>query len=192
VSAGTPAGRIRGAIRPAFVLGQSRGRRDRRATGLGMGAGYRVQVGGARAFPVSVKGVAVQAGRVLLLKNERDEWELPGGKLELGEDPRACVAREIGEETGWRVITGPILDCWQYHIGEGQDVVIVTYGCHVASDEPPVVSAEHSRAELFSLAEAAALNMPDGYKSSVLTWFGLVAGRGEGAAGWPSENGATG
>jgi 8-oxo-dGTP pyrophosphatase MutT (NUDIX family) len=43
------------------------------------------------AFPVSVKGVAVQGGRVLLLRNERDEWELPGGKLEVGEDPAACV-----------------------------------------------------------------------------------------------------
>jgi hypothetical protein len=41
---------------------------------------------GAHAFPVSVKGVAVQGGRVLLLQNERNEWELPGGKLELRED----------------------------------------------------------------------------------------------------------
>ncbi len=46
-------------------------------------------------FPVSVKGVAVQAGQVLLLENERGEWELPGGKLELGEEPTACVVREI-------------------------------------------------------------------------------------------------
>lgn len=38
-------------------------------------------------FPVSVKGVVVRDGRVLLLRNERDEWELPGGKLELGEEP---------------------------------------------------------------------------------------------------------
>jgi 8-oxo-dGTP pyrophosphatase MutT (NUDIX family) len=134
----------------------------------------------------------VQAGRVLLLKNERDEWELPGGKLELGEDPRACVAREIGEEAGWRVTTGPVLDCWQYHIGEGQDVVIVTYGCHVASDEPPVVSPEHSRAELFSEAEVAALNMPDGYKNSVTTWFGLLGRNVEGAVAGPSESGARG
>jgi 8-oxo-dGTP pyrophosphatase MutT (NUDIX family) len=149
-------------------------------------------VSGAHAFPVSVKGVAVQAGRVLLVKNERDEWELPGGKLEPGEDPRACVAREIGEEAGWQVSTGPILDCWQYHIGAGQDVVIVTYGCHVASVGPPVVSPEHSRAELFGPADVAVLNMPDGYKSSVMTWFGLLAGRGEGAGTWPSENGAAG
>jgi 8-oxo-dGTP pyrophosphatase MutT (NUDIX family) len=176
VSAATLAGRTRGGG-PAGLL---------------LDAGYRVRVGGAHAFPVSVKGVAVQAGRVLLLKNERDEWELPGGKLELGEDPRACVAREIGEEAGWRVITGPILDCWQYHIGAGLDVVIVTYGCHVVSDVPPVVSPEHSRAELFSAAEIAALNIPDGYKSSVVTWFGLLARHSEGAAGSPSENGASG
>ena len=65
----------------------------------------------AHAFPVSVKGVAVQGGRVLLLENERSEWELPGGKLELGEDPADCVVREIREETGWEVTAGPLLDC---------------------------------------------------------------------------------
>ena len=54
----------------------------------------------AHAFPVSVKGVAVQGGRVLLLENERNEWELPGGKLELREEPADCVVREIREEAG--------------------------------------------------------------------------------------------
>ena len=84
-----------------------------------------------RVFPVSVKGVTVRAGKVPLLENERAEWELPGGKLELGEDPAGCVVREISEEAGWKVTAGPLLDCWQYHIREGRDVVVVTYGCHV-------------------------------------------------------------
>ena len=61
----------------------------------------------AHAFPVSVKGVAVQGGKVLLLENERNEWELPGGKLELGEDPPDCVVRGISEETGWLVHSRP-------------------------------------------------------------------------------------
>jgi 8-oxo-dGTP pyrophosphatase MutT (NUDIX family) len=51
---------------------------------------------------------------VLLLKNERDEWELPGGRLEAGETPRQCVVREIEEETGWPVTAGPLLDAWVY------------------------------------------------------------------------------
>lgn len=35
-------------------------------------------------FPVSIKGVLILDGKALLLKNERDEWDLPGGKIELG------------------------------------------------------------------------------------------------------------
>jgi 8-oxo-dGTP pyrophosphatase MutT (NUDIX family) len=38
-------------------------------------------------FPVSVKGIVVRDGAVVLVRNRRDEWELPGGKLELGESP---------------------------------------------------------------------------------------------------------
>ena len=129
-----------------------------------------------RAFPVSVKGVLVRDGRVLLLKNEREEWELPGGKLELGEEPRACVAREIAEETGLAVTAGPILDAWQYHIREGRDVLILTYGCHPEGDQPPVLSHEHAEVGFFSLPEVASLSMPAGYKYSIQSWFEYLTG----------------
>lgn len=128
------------------------------------------------AFPVSVKGVAVQGGKVLLLENERAEWELPGGKLELGEDPPECVVREISEETGWQVTAGPLLDCWQYHIREGRDVVVVTYGCHVQSTDPPAVSNEHKRVGLFSPGDVPYLAMPDGYRRSITTWLARLNG----------------
>ena len=128
-----------------------------------------------RAFPVSVKGVLVRDGLVLLLKNEREEWELPGGKLELGEEPPACVAREITEETGLPVTTGPILDAWQYHIREGRDVLIVTYGCHPTGDQSPVLSHEHKEIGFFSQTEVDSLNMPAGYKHSIHSWFTHLA-----------------
>src|ERR1700722_12191514 len=132
-----------------------------------------------RAFPVSVKGVAVRDGQVLLLENERGEWELPGGKLELGEGPPECLVREIGEEAGWQVTAGPVLDCWQYHIREGRDVVIVTYGCPVTSTAPPTVSSEHKRAGLFTLAEVPQLAMPAGYKASTADWFARLGSGAE-------------
>jgi hypothetical protein len=54
-------------------------------------------------FPVSVKGSPCRGGRVLLLRNERDERELLGGKLEVGEHPADCVVRGLfdpGEVAG--------------------------------------------------------------------------------------------
>jgi 8-oxo-dGTP pyrophosphatase MutT (NUDIX family) len=123
-------------------------------------------------FPVSVKGVVVRSNRVLLLKNEREEWELPGGRIEIGETPEQCVAREIWEETSWRVRIGPILDSWMYHIAVARKhVFIVTYGCDPETEVPPVLSHEHKEISLFSPAEVAQLNMPDGYRQSIATWF---------------------
>jgi ADP-ribose pyrophosphatase YjhB (NUDIX family) len=123
-------------------------------------------------FPVSVKGVVVRDGKVLLLKNERDEWELPGGRLELGETPEQCVAREITEETRWNVATGPILDSWMYHIRPAdKHVFIVTYGCFPDGADAPVLSHEHKEVGLFEENEVARLNMPEGYRSSIATWY---------------------
>jgi mutator protein MutT len=123
-------------------------------------------------FPVSVKGVVIRDDRVLLLRNERDEWELPGGKIELGETPEECLAREIEEETGWPVRVTEILDSWIYHITQvDRHVFIVTYGCHVDSLAPDVVSSEHKEAGLFTEVEVPDLPMPEGYKRSVQAWF---------------------
>lgn len=128
--------------------------------------GYQPQL-----FPVSVKGVVIRDDRVLLLHNERDEWELPGGKLDLGEDPATCVVREIAEEVGWTVTAGPLLDAWQYHIRDGVDVLIVTYGCHTSAVTDPIVSSEHKDVGLFTETDAAALRMPEGYKRSIADWY---------------------
>ncbi len=130
-------------------------------------------------YPVSIKGVVVRSDRVLLLRNERQEWELPGGRLELGETPPQCVAREIAEETGWAVEAGPILDAWTYDIAQVQrHVFIVTYGCHLRpgqDDIEPVLSHEHKQVGLFTAAEVADLEMPQatGNRSPL------------GSSGWP-------
>jgi len=62
-------------------------------------------------FPVSVKGVIFLNRRVVLLRNGRGEWELPGGRLEAGENPADCLAREIGEELAIEVAVESIFDC---------------------------------------------------------------------------------
>ena len=126
-----------------------------------------------RTYAISIKGVAVDSrDRVLLLKNERDEWELPGGRIEIGESPEECVAREVTEETQWKVTAGPILDTWMYYIDAVErHVFIVSYGCHPQSDADLVLSTEHQDIGLFSAAEVAQLRMPGGYRRSISTWL---------------------
>lgn len=129
----------------------------------------------AQAFPISIKGVVVRDKKVLLLKNERDEWELPGGRIELGESPEECLAREITEETQWQVTTGPLLDTWMYHIDTvGRNVFIVTYGCYLDGAADPVRSPEHREIGLFAEDEVTSLRMPEGYKRSIATWYSIL------------------
>lgn len=127
------------------------------------------------AFPVSVKGVLLQGGRVVLLENERAEWELPGGRLEPGETPKQCVVREIAEELGIAVEVAALLDCWVYEVLPGQRVVIVTYGIRRSGDDLPLrVSIEHRRVGLFNVGELAELPMPEGYRHSARRWAGMT------------------
>ena len=66
-------------------------------------------------YPVSIKGVLFSPKReVVLLLNEREEWELPGGRLELGESAPECLAREIFEELSIQVHVGVPVDTYLF------------------------------------------------------------------------------
>ena len=45
-------------------------------------------------LPISVKGVLLVDGKAVLLRNERGEWELPGGRMNPGETPPQTLERE--------------------------------------------------------------------------------------------------
>jgi ADP-ribose pyrophosphatase YjhB (NUDIX family) len=120
-------------------------------------------------LPVSVKGVVLDEEKVILLENERGEWELPGGRLEAGESLRECVERELCEEINLRVEAGPLLDAYVYEVVEGKEVSSWFMGvsprastvCH---------SEEHSGVGHFALAELGGINLPEGYGRAIRAW----------------------
>jgi 8-oxo-dGTP pyrophosphatase MutT (NUDIX family) len=120
-------------------------------------------------YPVSVKGVILfDDGDIPLLLNLRNEYELPGGKLEPEEQPETCLIREIQEELNQTVKVVDILDSWLYTITQDIKVLIVTYFCKPISKKQEIkISQEHKSLLLTKINNIEPLNMPNGYKNSI-------------------------
>ncbi len=121
--------------------------------------------------PVSIKGVVAVGPSVVLLRNDRDEWELPGGRPEPGESERATLAREIREETGLDVDIVERLEAWAYEVLPGRVVEIVAWGCVAAIGAVPRPSVEHREVGLFATRDLAALRLDDGYRRAIARWM---------------------
>ncbi|MBS4175987.1 NUDIX hydrolase [Lederbergia citrea] len=61
-------------------------------------------------FNYRVAGVLIENGHVLIHKQANDEhWALPGGRVEVLEDSRTSIRREIDEELGYAVSVDKLL-----------------------------------------------------------------------------------
>ncbi|HTA26876.1 MAG TPA: NUDIX hydrolase [Bacteroidia bacterium] len=123
----------------------------------------------ARKYPVSVKGILHINNKIVLVKNERNEWEPPGGKIDPHETPEQCVLREIKEELNIDATIDYLLDSWIYKVGGKVNVLCVVYRCKpIIMDERNIkLSFEHDEYGLFTIEEIQALNMPGKYKSTI-------------------------
>lgn len=125
-------------------------------------------------LPISVKGIIFNHDhKVLLLRNDRDEWELPGGRLEKSEQPQETVLREINEELGITVEIEGIIDSWVYEVLQGQYVFIVTYLCKYSGDGNIRISVEHLEYDWFNINDIESATVSDGYKSSIFKAYKL-------------------
>ncbi|MCG6577780.1 NUDIX domain-containing protein [Pseudomonas sp. AF32] len=124
-------------------------------------------------YPVSIKGVLQSPeGLIVLMLNERDEWELPGGRIEVGETAPQCLAREIVEELAVEVSVGEPLDSYLFEVIPGKHVFISTYRCQLLGGFVPTISHEHKEIGLFEPGRLPA-NLPEGYRQSIVKALGL-------------------
>lgn len=123
-----------------------------------------------RQIPVSIKGVLLLGGEVVLVKNPREEWELPGGRIDAGEDHAQALSREFFEELSVDVEVSTYIDTYLFEVIPNRHVRIITYGCHLTGEFSPRVSEEHTEYCLYSVDKLSEINLPDGYRNSVERW----------------------
>lgn len=121
--------------------------------------------------PVSVKGVCFdRAQRVLLCRNWREQWELPGGRPEVGEPFDHCLERELREETGLVIRARHVIDTYTFEVQKGAWVDILVYGCLIDDPDTPIVSAEHRSVAFLDAATLPREELPAGYARAIAQW----------------------
>ena len=86
-------------------------------------------------------GIVIENGRVLVTRRKDQgsvagAWEFPGGKVELGEDPRDTVVRELREEIGIETVAGEIFDV-TFHAYAEKRVLLMFFLATRTHDSPP-------------------------------------------------------
>ena len=120
---------------------------------------------------VGIGGIIVHEGRVVLVKRRFEplagQWSIPGGAVEAGETLEACLVREMGEETGFLIQVGPVVEVLDRitHDEEGKVLyhfVLIDYLCwpvggelRAGSDVAEAVLAEPSELAQYELTEKA-------------------------------------
>lgn len=97
-----------------------------------------------RSRPVTVKGVCADGdGRVLLCRNHRGAWELPGGRPDVGELFQDCLARELREETGLELAVDRVLGVVALEAVPGRWLDVVGYECLLPDQPSATITASH-------------------------------------------------
>lgn len=101
---------------------------------------------------ITVRAIIKQDDKVLLLRrvggNPKYErlYELPGGKIDFGEDPKAGLLREVTEETGLEVTTLQLFDVYStFDIDEKRQYISLVFWASIKAGERIELSSEHDK-----------------------------------------------
>jgi len=101
---------------------------------------------------ITVRAIIKQDDAILLLRrsggNPKYErlYELPGGKIDFGEDPKAGLLREVAEETGLEITTVQLFDVYStFDIDEQRQYISLVFWASAQAIERIELSSEHDK-----------------------------------------------
>lgn len=88
-------------------------------------------------------------------------WDLPGGRIEAGEDPNTSLTREVEEETGLQLPDPAVI----YISTEHEPAYILTFFYKANYDNAPIkLSSEHTEYKWIDRDEFMKLELPEKFR----------------------------
>jgi len=100
-------------------------------------------------FRNAAKAFIVKNNKLLIIKRRSNDvqkpniWEIPGGRLELGENPFEGIKREVKEETNLDIEVLHPLNIGHFNRDDGQTITMLIFLCKALNDDVKI-SEEHS------------------------------------------------
>lgn len=110
-------------------------------------------------FAIAVKSLIINNQKVLTLKRRDDnphaagEWDIPGGRLEPGENPFDGLKRETLEETNLQIDIMKPLDVQHFTREDGQIITMIVFICKPRILEELKISDEHDEFKWIRVGE---------------------------------------
>jgi len=121
----------------------------------------------------AMKAIILKNGKVLIMKRSMKEdhaqvlWDIPGGKIDFGEDPIDCLNREVMEESGIKIEIIKLLRVWSFLKDSKTQIIGITMLCKYKSGEVKI-SEEHTEFKWIKPEEIDNYDALDGVKEDVL------------------------
>jgi 8-oxo-dGTP diphosphatase len=123
-----------------------------------------------RVFVIARAVICNRTGRILVLhrstvpRSRPLTWDLPGGRVEFGENPYETVEREVKEEAGIDITDLRVLDITSNVTPHHFHGIGIAFSAQYDNVQPIVLSFEHDDYKWVTFEEFQTLDTPEKYR----------------------------
>ncbi|MDP2669142.1 MAG: NUDIX hydrolase [bacterium] len=123
---------------------------------------------------IPVKALIENEGKILIMLGaDDDHWQLPGGRVNEGENLEEALKREIKEELNLDIEPISVFGAFLFKSASGKNHIVLVYKCRVLNnlDEIKFNDGETKEIRWVSVSDFKSLKIRDGYRNELKKFF---------------------